>query len=139
MSIFNTFAIDANKESNGVPITFDPNKDGTIPTFYVARQSRGNKRFQKAVRQVQKPYTRQIAAKKLSDDVAEVLVKEAFIKGCLIGWSNIKDQDGNEIPFNEQAANELFDKLPDLLDVLMEESTNNANYQAEELENDLKN
>lgn len=139
MSLFKTFKTDNRKETSGIPITYAPNPDGTIPTFYVARQSKSNKEFQKVTRKAFKPYKHELQANNIKDEDAERLLKETFIKGCLRKWENVRDENDNEIPFNYDNADKLFTALPELLENLMEESTKLTNYQTFELEEDAKN
>jgi hypothetical protein len=140
MSLYKAFGTNKIKENKGIPIEYAPYADGRVPTFYVARQARGNTKYRRCLKELYKPYQKQLRAGiPLQDDVSEKLGKIAFIRGCLAGWQNICDKDGNEIEFSEKAAEALFSDLPDLLDDLMEQSTNITNYQDETVEEDAKN
>lgn len=141
MSLYKTFKTNEQKEIDGVPIEINEarNDDGTVPTFFVARQSRRNKKFAKTMKEISKPHQEAMDKGTLSDEVGADLLRTAFIRGCLRGWLNVLDEQGNLVPFNEETAEKLFVDLPDLFDQLQSESSNIANYRAYSLEAEAKN
>lgn len=142
MSLYKTYKTSNEKENNGIPIKFpgSPTSSGKIPTFYVGRISKKNKRFQKVTDQLYKPYRKnKNGLKNMSDEVAEDILKKSFIKGCLRGWENIENADGVEIPFTEENADKLFSDLPDLFEHLMEQANDLSLYLDEQLEEEVKN
>ena len=40
MSLFDQFETDTAKEIEGVPVKYAPNKDGTVPTFFLSRMGK---------------------------------------------------------------------------------------------------
>lgn len=139
-SLYNSFKTDKAKENSGIAISYAPNPDGTVPTFWVGRLSETNKRYQKVSKELYKPYRKSKAAmKSLTDEVAQDLLKKGFVKGCLRKWENVQDMDGNVLEFSEENAYKLFDDLPDLLDNLMEQASDISMFQEERLEEEVKN
>lgn len=134
MSLFKTFKTDTKKENDGIPIKYDSNEDGTVPTFLVARQAKSNKKFAKTMRELSAPYKDQMDRGTLPEEVGEKLMRKAFVKGCLRGWENIQNEDGEAMPFSEEAAIDLFSQLPELFDDLQSQATELANYRAYSLE-----
>lgn len=114
MSIFNQFGIDKDKEENGLPIEYAPNKDGTIPAFRIKRMGPSNQKYQKAMEDRWKPYRRQIEQKTLDIATINRISREIFVDTVLIGWENIQNRNGEVIPFNRQEAIKLFTELPEL-------------------------
>lgn len=138
MSLFKTFGSDVDKENNGVPISYEPNEDGTVPTFFIARM--GTKKYQKVLRNILKPIKRRLDLGTVSDEEQQAYFKKAFIKGCMKGWKHIQNEKGEEIPFSESNASDLLDQLPHLYDDLVEQSGKHSNYKTEEeLEAQAKN
>lgn len=139
-SLYKSFKTNKSKENSGVAIEYAPNADGTVPTFWVARLSETNKRYQKVSKELYKPYRKSKAAmKSLTEEVAQDLLRKGFVKGCLIKWENIQDTEGNVLEFSEENAYKLFDDLPDLLDNLMEQASDISMFLDEQLETDVKN
>jgi hypothetical protein len=139
MSLYKTFKVDANAEENGVPIQYPANEDGTIPTFYVTRTARTNKRYLRAVETVMRPYRRELELEALPEKKAQELNLTIFVKGVLLGWQNVQDEAGNTLEFNEANAVKLLSDLPELYADLQTQSTRLSNFKAKETEADAKN
>lgn len=116
MSLYDQYATDAKKEVEGVEVTFPPNEDGSVPTFVLAATSKANQKYAKALEQATKPYRRNMDAMK--PETAEALYKDVFVKTVLKGWKNVRDRDGNDLPFSRENALKLFEDLPRLYDDL---------------------
>lgn len=55
--------------------------------------------------------------------------RELFPKYVITGWSNVVNDEGTEVPFNEQNCKEFLDALPDwLFDGLREFCSSPANF-----------
>lgn len=69
----------------------------------VAKQ--GNANHRKLVQQLRKPYRSfEVVGRDLPDDVARRIGIEATARTILLGWKNILDDDGSEIPFTYENA-----------------------------------
>ncbi|MCB1238982.1 MAG: hypothetical protein KDB30_04810 [Tetrasphaera sp.] len=139
MTLYNQFATDREKETDGVEVSYAPNEDGTVPTFVVARTSKTNKQYTKALEKAIRPYKRQIDLGTMDNDVAEEIFRTVFAKTILKGWSGIQDKDGNEFPYTTANAIKLLTDLPDLYEDLQERAKSAAAFKQESLEDDAKN
>lgn len=141
MSLHKAFKTDTNKESEGVEIvlTEAENKDGTFPTFVVARTGGANKRYTKAIEVATRPFRRQIELGTMQNDKAETIYREVYIETVLKSWKNVKDENENDIPFNKENARKLLTELPELYERLQAESKDIANFRDAALENEAKN
>ena len=139
MSLHDQFETNASKEIEGVEIKYAPNKDKSVPTFIVCRMGATNKRYQKELDRVTKPYRRQMQLGTMDNTVAESLMMGVFIKTILKGWSGVQNKKGEEIPFNEETATELFLQLPDLYEDLQAKAGSAALFREEALEDEAKN
>ena len=126
MSLFEQFETDNAKEIEGVPVKYAPNADGTIPTFYLSRMGKANKKYSKALDKATKPYARQMQLGTLAEETAEDLFRGVFVKTVLKGWENVRGKDGLELEFTPENAADLFKKLPDLYDDLQEKARSAA-------------
>lgn len=131
MSLFEQFETNAEKEIEGVPVKYAPNGDGTVPTFYLSRMGKSNKKYSKALDKATKPYARQMQLGTLADETAEDLFRNVFIKTVLKGWDNVRGKDGKDMAFTVENANELFTKLPDLYEDLQEKARSAALFREE--------
>lgn len=146
MSLSKQFKTDSEKEQNGVAIAFAPNDDGTVPTFYIARQSSRNTKYARTVEAVTKPYRRQIDTNTLGEKQSQALMMEVFVKSILLGWQNVAKSDisgdtseTGYADFTPDNAKALFERLPELYDSLNEQSKNVALFKDEAMEADAKN
>lgn len=129
MSLTSHFKMNETATTKGVPVQLPANSDGSIPTIYVARMHGSNTRYQKAVTAAMKPYTFEIQHDKLSNEVAEKLMRDVFSRTVVTGWANILKSDvsgdpkaeGFE-PFSPAAAVKLFEALPELYELLVKKA-----------------
>jgi len=72
----------------------------------------------------------------LADDRIEKVTKPAVAKYVLVGWKNIQDEEGNDIPYSvEQSLEFLRDpQLADLYEFVMVVAGNAGNFRAEMME-----
>lgn len=128
-------------ENNGTPIPFEDaeNDDGTIPTFIVARASKTNTAYTKALDLATRPYRRQIELKTFKNDDADRIMLDVFLSTVLKGWDNVQDAQGNSIGYSPEAARKLMTEYPDIYARLNEESGNRVNYTAAIKEEEAKN
>ena len=98
------------------------------PEFLVRRFGGVNAtKMQKIVSELNKPYVRLIESKQLSEEKTTELSTLSFIKCCLIDWKGV-EIDGQEAPYSEELAAELFKALPDLADRLFEYARDMDNF-----------
>lgn len=140
MSIFEQFGTDAAKENDGVKVPAGTlNKDGTEPTFIVSRMSKSNKRYSKELDRVSKPYRRMIDSGQMPAATSEKLMLEVFCSTVLLGWENVQDTEGKQIPYSKEKAIEIMTKLPDLYLFLQTEANSAARFREEVKEDEAKN
>lgn len=134
--LYTQFKTDPKKEKEGVSIAYPGEDDDNtpvekLPTFVVARTGGANTNYQKAQERIFKPHRRAIASNTLSIQRINSLSRQAFVEGSLLGWSNIKDADGKEIPFSKEAALKLFTELPDLYSDLSAQAGDPEHFKAD--------
>lgn len=139
MSLFAQFKTDERKETEGVPVQYAPNGDGTIPTFFLSRMGKTNKKYTKELNRATKPFARQLQTDTLPPEQAENIFMGVFVKTVLKGWVNVRDEDGNELAFTVENATALFKKLPDLYDDLTEQAKSAALFREADIEADAGN
>ena len=139
MSLFAQFKTDERKEVEGVPVQYAPNGDGTIPTFFLSRMGKTNKKYTKELNRATKPFSRQLQTDTLPPEQAESIFMGVFVKTVLKGWANVRDEDGNELAFTVENATALFKKLPDLYDDLTEQAKSAALFREADIEADAGN
>lgn len=139
MSIFKQFGTDSKKESEGVRIEYGENKDGTIPTVIIRRAGRSNSKYSKALEAATRPYRRQIELGTMSEDKAEKIFKGVFVDTVIIGWENIQDNKGVNIPFTKENAMDVFEKLPEWYADLQKQAGDLSNFRSDAMEDEAKN
>lgn len=91
-----------------------------------------NPKFLRSKQRLEQPHRRKIESGNFDPvDQRNVLIK-AMAEGILIGWKNVKNPDGDEVPFSKEAAIKalMFDEV--FREYIMESSINIQNYRASE-------
>jgi len=139
MSLYKNWSTDINKEVNGIPVEFEANDDGTVPTFIISRMGATNKPYLRALEQAQKPYLRQIQLKTMDKDKHEKLILEVFATNIIKGWSNIQDENGNVLAYSKENAVKILTDLPEIYDNLFQVAMSADMFKKDELEESAKN
>jgi hypothetical protein len=140
MSLRKQFATDQKKELEGVRVEYAPNKDGSIPTFIIARQCRNNVKWLKIYEQETRPYQRLIDSKRIDPQLATEINMRVFVKALLLDWEHIQpEDDGKEIPLNFDNAISLLRELPDLFTDLNTQTQEANLFREETIEAETKN
>jgi len=146
MSLRKQFGTDAKMESEGVEVQFGENQDGSIPTFRLARATKANKAYSKALERATRPHRRQIELGTMNNELAEKMFMGVFVDTLLLGWSNVKlsDVTGDEesegsAPFNRENALALLQALPDLYEDLQMKCNGASLFRSEKLEEESGN
>lgn len=146
MSLYKQFKSDPALERAGVLIQYgfvqtpEGEPDSSRPIcFRIARAGGANVAYQRRVEAKVKPYRRQIQTETIDPKVAENLMMEVFCETILLGWENVQDANGVDLPFSKENAVKLFTDLPDLYKDLQEQANKAALFKAELLEADAGN
>lgn len=139
MSLYNTFKTDRNLETSGVWLNYGPNSKGGDQRIKVARAGGANKSFQKALTTKMRPFRRQLETGTMDVAVADTLMLDVYAETVVLGWENIEDQDGNELPFSVENVKQLFADLPDLAADVRSQAQEIAIFRADIAEASAKN
>lgn len=132
MSLYSMFGTNPEAELDGFElILFD---EGVEVIFTLARAGGSNKRFANRLQALLRPYERAVKAGTMSDEKAGVIMAKALAETVILGWSNVNDLEGNNLPFTIAKATELLTDLPELRTVILEEAQNASNFVAVEVE-----
>ena len=133
-SIYALFGTDSSMEQSGIWLEY-----GEFGRFLVARAGGSNSRFTKSMERLSRPHRRQIQNETLDESIANELLLKAFAESVILRWEGITDSDGKDLPFTRDNVIKLFKDLPDLFIDIREQAAKAANFQAAEVEGDLKN
>lgn len=122
MSLRKTFKTDKALETEGVEIAVGINEHNDRPiNIRIARMSRTNKKYAKALDTASRPHSASIQNETLDEGIAQKMMQTVFVNTILLGWSNLpkseltgNDEDTDELPFTRENALALFEELPDL-------------------------
>lgn len=109
-SFYDKFKTDENAEK-GAGVTLNYGEMGKI---IIHRAGGSNRKFANLLEKRMKPYTRQMQAGTMDEDLARSIMVEVYAKTVIIGWDGVKDRDGSELPFTEENVIRLMTDLPDL-------------------------
>lgn len=139
MSLFKQFETDAQKEKEGIAVTYAPNEDGTVPTFHIRRSGPSNPEYVKALERESAPYRRLLELNALDSKTQEKIMRRVFCSSVLTGFENVQDKSGATVPFNRDNALKLFDALPELYYDLAQQASRLSSFRVETQESDAKN
>jgi len=73
-----------------------------------------------------------------SDEVAEGINREAFIRFILVGWEGFVDGNGDELKYTLKNARLVYDAVPDLVRDVQAMATTDENYRVKNLKDDAE-
>lgn len=143
----NKFKADSVAARDGVWKEYSANSDGTVPAIKIARNSRHNVRYTKAMRELVTMPDGTIDASVftgMNDEETTKAEIDLYCETIITDWRNIQPNDGgveDEIPFSIDNAKALL-KDPDWLDLfddIRAFAAEVSHYRAKELEESAKN
>ena len=120
-------------------VKFQPNEDGSIPTFKMERVKRFNTKWNRIFEEETAPYKAAIDDKSIDPETEKMIFIRIFIKASNLSWSSIRDAHEKNIEFSVEAATDLFLDLPELYDKLVEKAETFENFLAANVEGASKN
>jgi hypothetical protein len=147
MSLKKKYKTNTAAANTGVWFDFpnDPNDDGTVSGFKLARKNSQNKAYAKAMREFTKEHTTDEGITDfddLSEADAEAVELDVFTSALLIDWRNFQpDNDGKVIEFTLDNVKQIFGD-PDWTDLykdLVRKSGRASEYKNKQLKVEAKN
>lgn len=138
-SIYKLFETDLDIEKQGVVLQYGKTVEGKPITIRIARAGGSNTKFQKVLEARTKPLRRIIQNDLLEVKVADEMMMEVFADAVVLGWENIQDKDGVDMPYNRENVIKLFTDLPDLFVDVREQATKQVLFRSAILEVEAKN
>lgn len=141
MSLYKTFQTDTALEAHGIELEYGyVDGDETRPIrLRIARSGGSNARFAKLLEAKTKPHRRSIQTETIDKKLAERLFMEVFAETVVLGWTNVQDQEGVELPFSKENVIKVFTDLPDLWADVREQSAKASLFRQEVREVDAGN
>lgn len=134
------FKTDGEAEKSGIKLNYGPF------WIFVARSGGANKRFQRLLEAKMKPYRRAIQTETIDEKVAEALLRDAFVDGCVLGWGSekfgegkIEGETGDAVEFSKESCVKLFTDLPELYKDVQEQAGKVSLFRATSVEEDAGN
>lgn len=139
MSLYKQFQTDNALEKDGILLQYGTNSKGNPICIRIARAGGANHQYVKRMEAKVKPYRRQIQNETIEKALLENIVKDVFAECVVLGWENVEDETGKELPFTKDNCIKLFTDLPDLFLDVQEQAQRAALFRQEIRENDAKN
>ena len=101
-NISKMFGTDKNIEKNGITIDYG---DFQIT---IARAGGSNQAHDRMLEKLTKPYRRAIQNETIDHNLSIDLMMQVYAKTVVLGWKNVTDEKGNDIPFSSEACLQMF-------------------------------
>ena len=137
-NLYSTYGSEPELERKGVIIDYELTNGETF-SIKIKRAGARNQEWKVAYNQIMKPHAQAIADGKVGEEENKKLLAEIWSKTVIVGWSNLRDGEGNEVKFSTETCYELFCAFPDLLNDVIADSHNRSNFQEEEIVATAKN
>lgn len=133
MPKISSLKVDPKKEVEGVEVDFD----GWI--LIIARA--GNPRYVEERDRILEPIKKGFRRGNLPVDVVLKAQKKAAAKFILVGWRNLQDEDGVDIPYSSEKALEFFNdpEMGNFYDDVFMFASTQENYRKENIKEQSKN
>lgn len=141
MSIFEKYSTNVEEEASGKWFDLHVNKDNSVCRLKIARNDfKYNPKFTEATLK----YYDELEAEhgkgvKKSHPAAIECERKIIAETVLVGWENVQDMKGDDIPYSFEKALELLRALPHLVDDIKALAENYENYKAEKMEENAGN
>ena len=139
MSLYSQFKTDEDLERKGVLLEYGLTEDGKPIRIRVARAGGSNRQYDKRMEAEVKPYRRMIQNETIEAAVVTRILRKVYAETVVLGWENVQDETGKDMPFNVDNCIKLFEDLPDLFRDLQEQAQKAALFRQEVREADAKN
>ena len=101
----------------------------------VARMS--NRNYVDFMRKISKPHRRRQRREELPTETYESLIRQAVAKCILLGWENMEDDEGVNIPYSHDKALEILKLYPDFCNDIVDMSSDAEHFrEQDELDDD---
>lgn len=137
-SVAKQFKTDPKREKNGIWHSFENDEGEEAFALLIARAGGANTDWEKAAEKVGRKIGGR-KAKRLSGRQLRALQRPLYARHVVIGWRGVRDENGNEIPYSPEAAEELLTEFSDLYDEVVVAANDLALYRVQTLEDDAKN
>lgn len=131
----NKVRTDEKKSEEGTWVDIEHDADGNVVArLLVARAN--NTKFQEYLRQIGKPYRRQIQADTMDQKLLTDLHRKAVARHVLLGWEGLFD-NGAELEYSVENAERLL-RMPYFSDIVESASSDLSLFFEETLKEDAK-
>lgn len=100
--------------------------------IHVLRAGGGNSKYARYFNSAIKPYRRQMDRGLLDPEKSNEILVDVYVETVILGWSGIKDVNGNEIPYGKGVAREFFTAYPELFNDVVSFAGDAALFQNEQ-------
>jgi len=134
VDIYKAFKTDQEAERLGKWFSIDPWGDSE---FLLAYQ--GNPEFKQYHAELLRPYRVELSAGTMSEETREEIETKALSEKIVLGWKNVQNGTGEEIPYSPEKAAELLRALPHLRRRIWTLTVNWENFREADKEAAIKN
>lgn len=127
-NLHSAFSMNKESETDGVWVTVTDTVD-----FKIRRLGGHNARLiSKRHAEIMQPYAKAKENNALSEEKEDELNVKLFVDSVIVDWRGLKDDKGEDLAYSSKTATELLKEMPDLFQLLLEESQNKSLFKSRE-------
>lgn len=139
MSIYSMYKTSKEKENDGIWVSFGLNSKNKETRVKLARATRTNAKYSKALERLTKPHKRQKELGTLSPEIENEIVLKAFAEAIVLDWENMEDENLKDMKYTKENVIKVLQDLPDFFNDLVDLTTKADIFKEEELQENAKN
>lgn len=133
MSLYKNFKTDKKAESDGAWFTVSLDDNGKPIRFLISRAGPTNPRFTAGYNRYVKPKNKDLQNSTMGLDELQKLLVKLYAEVIVLGWENVQDEKGKDLPFSQANAEKLMADLPDLFEIIVDRATNMEGFRQESI------
>lgn len=139
MSIYKLFETDKKLETEGIELRYETGDIENDFSIFIRRAGSSNLQYQKLIAKKVEPHRLLLSKNQLPLETMLRITAEVYSETVVIGWHNVKNKNGEIIPFSAENCLTLFLDMPDFFEDIRAQAENANLFRKRELEDAAKN
>ena len=123
------YSQDFDAEQNGIWLSYPEGRQ-----FLIARAGGANRHFKREISKAMRPYRKKIDQGRMNPEETDRILHDVYARTVLLNWKNIKNAEGQEVPYDPDSGVEFFKAFPEIFNELVDRATEAATFLEEDVQ-----